>query len=146
LGSCALECDTAMWEVIIGNQPEGIKIGVKRYHKRMNELANFAGFLDDKANQEPEPTSWYLKYSDLKEGDVVGIYWDQTDFPMLNFSVNGKMLQNVAINRIRPSSDIYPAVSVQSGSSCSFGFDGDHFKYPPLSSKFKMIVCATNLI
>ena len=90
--------------------------------------------------------SWYLKYTELKEGDVVGIYWDQTDFPMLNFSVNGKMLQNYAINRIRPSSDIYPAVSVQSGSSCAFGFDGEHFKYPPSSNKFKMIVCATSLI
>ena len=29
--------------------------------------------------------SWLLSNVELKEGDVVGIYWDQTDLPMLTF-------------------------------------------------------------
>lgn len=134
-----------MWEVKVGQQPSGIKIGVKRVSKNKKDTDKFSGFLDDKENQDPEQTSWYLQNVELKEGDVVGVYWDQTDFPMLTFTLNGKMLPNCAVNRIRPSSDIYPAVSVQSGSTCELGFESE-FIFPPISSKFKMIVCATSLI
>ena len=118
VGSCALECDTATWEVKLGTNPSGVKIGVKRLTKRSsNEKSSVAGFLDDPGNLEPEQTTWFLKNNtELKEGDVVGVYWDQTDFPMLNFSLNGKLLSNVAINRIRPSQDIYPAIRFVSSS------------------------------
>lgn len=146
VGSCALECDTATWEVKVGANPQGIRIGVKRITKRKNEESTLSGYLDDAANLAPEQISWYLKNPELKEGDVVGVYWDQTDFPMLNFSLNGKLLPDSSVNRIRPSQDIYPAVSIQSGSSCEFGFDEDSFVYPPVVSKFKGIVCATSLI
>lgn len=105
-----------------------------------------SGYLDDAANLSPEQISWYLESTELKEGDVVGVYWDQTDFPMLNFSLNGKLIPNSSVNRIRPSQDIFPAVSIQAGSICEIGFDGDNFIYPPVASKFKGIVCATSLI
>ena len=31
IGSCALDCDTAYWEVVAGSNPAGLKIGIKRY-------------------------------------------------------------------------------------------------------------------
>jgi len=141
VGSCCLDCDTAMWEVKIGKNPSGIAIGVKKFFKK--NPANLNGQLDPTA--DPTSPAWFLSETELKEGDVVGVYWDQTDLPMVSFSVNGEMTR-FNISRIRPSNDIYPAVSVQEGSSCEIVFSGKDFKFPPKSSKFQMIICASSLI
>ena len=77
---------------------------------------------------------------------MIGIYWDQTDLPMLSFYLNGELLLKKSINRIRPATDIYPAVSIADGSSCNIVFDAAGFKFPPKTKKFTMIVCATQLI
>ena len=88
IGSCCLECDVAMWEVIVGKNPEGLAIGVKKVMKKT------AVELDTTLDSEFDPNSpsWSLSDTPLQEGDVVGVYWDQTDLPMLSFSVNGKMV------------------------------------------------------
>jgi len=84
---------------------------------------------------------------DLKEGDVVGVYWDQTDMPMLSFALNGeKISDQYSTNRIRPTQDIYPAVSVKKDSTSCVMFDGQTFAYPPSSTKFGAIICSTNII
>ena len=140
IGSCCLDCDTAMWEVRVGKNPEGLKIGVKRCPKKAGD---FNTHLD--SEHDPASPSWHLSDTPLKEGDVVGVYWDQTDLPMVSFSVNGKMV-GFCVTRIRPSQDIYPAVSVREGSTCDIVFSGKDFKFPPKSSKFQMIICASNLI
>ena len=141
IGSCCLECDVAMWEVIVGKNPEGLAIGVKKVMKKT------AVELDTTLDSEFDPNSpsWSLSDTPLQEGDVVGVYWDQTDLPMLSFSVNGKMV-SYCVTRIRPSNDIYPAVSVRDGSTCEFIFNGKEFKFPPKSSKFQAIICASSLI
>lgn len=141
IGSCCLDCDTAMWEVVVGKNPGGVRVGVKRCQKKAT--IDYNTFLDS----EPDANSpaWFLTETELKEGDVVGIYWDQTDLPMVSFSVNGKMV-SYCVTRIRPSSDIYPAVSVREGSTCEVIFSGKDFKFPPKSSKFQMIICASSLI
>jgi hypothetical protein len=90
--------------------------------------------------------SWVLDSSLLAEGDVIGVRWDQTDLPMLSFLKNGKVVDSASVNRVRPAIDIFPAISLEEGSSCQIIFDGKSFKYPPVGTKFKMIVCATNLI
>ena len=97
---------------------------------------------------ESEDKVWLFDKSKhpLKQGDVVGLYWDQTALPMLSFTVNGEEIPSLSINRVRPAVDVYPAASVKGNGSMTFCFSGDSFKYPPKNSKFSMIVCASQLI
>jgi hypothetical protein len=141
IGSCCLDCDTAMWEVKVGSNPAGVAIGVKKWQKKAT--GDLSTFLD--SAPDTNSPSWMLSETELKEGDVVGVYWDQTDLPMLSFSVNGKMV-GYAVTRIRPTTDIHAAVSVREGSSCEICFGGKEFQFAPKSSKFKQIICSTNLI
>ena len=161
LGSCALDCDTAFWQVKVGNNPsvthslthslthspthsltQGVKIGVKRW------VAKKPVSCDDilSGNTTGDEPSWILNNYELKTGDVIGVYWDQTDFPILSFTVNSIDIPEASVHRIRPAIDILPAVSVEKGSSCEIIFDGNSFTHKPKSNKFKMIVCATSLI
>ena len=59
-GSCALECDTATWEVKVGANPQGIRIGVKRITKRKNEES---GYLDDATNLGQVRSNEMMRYS-----------------------------------------------------------------------------------
>jgi hypothetical protein len=140
LGSCPLDCDSARWEVIIGDGT--VQLGVKRFNKK-SPTSLEGTLLESEADQS---TAWPLKDVELRSGDVVGIYWDQTDLPMLSFSLNGNPIINAAINRVRPSSDVHAAVSVSNNGSCTVIFDENYFKHPSISSKFKMIICSTSLI
>jgi len=142
LGSCALDCDTAFWQVKVGNNPSGVKIGVKLW------VAKKPVSCDDilNGNTTGDEPSWILNNYELKTGDVIGVYWDQTDFPILSFTVNSIDIPEASVHRIRPAIDILPAVSVEKGSSCEIIFDGNSFTHKPKSNKFKMIVCATSLI
>ncbi|KAJ1434494.1 hypothetical protein B484DRAFT_446579 [Ochromonadaceae sp. CCMP2298] len=142
LGSCCLDCDTGMWEVKVGKNPEGVRIGIKKHNAKTNPGKLFEHLDSDADARSP---AWFLDETELKEGDVVGIYWDQTDLPMLTFSVNGEPAR-FSVTRIRPAVDIYPAVSVREGSSCDIILDGTRFLFPPKSSKFKMIICSSSLI
>ena len=142
MGSCSLDCDTAFWEVVLGKKPEGIRVGIKRCTKQ--STIQLSGQLDGKG--EGESPSWCLEGHSFKEGDVIGVCWDQTDLPMLSFTLNGAILPTGSITRIRPANDIYPAVSLTKESTCEIIFDGAHFLKSAPSSKFSMIVCATSLI
>lgn len=143
LGSCSLDCDTAYWEVRVGS-PQGLRVGVKRFNPK--KPAKLTGNLDDAPDADEDSPAWYFKGPELKAGDVIGVYWDQTDLPMLSFSLNGDICPDASILRIRPAIDIVPAVSCQQGSSCEMIFDGDSFINPPKSSKFKMIISAKSLL
>lgn len=142
IGSCPLDGDTATWEVKLLKAAADVKIGIKRFNKK--KPSSLEGGLDDSA--DADSPSWCLKDVELKEGDVIGVYWDQTDLPMLSFSLNGKLLSDCSVTRVRPANDVYPAVSVRGDGACEVIFDGSLFQYPPISSKFKMIICSTSLI
>ena len=144
LGSSTLDCDTAYWEVRIGPNPEGVKVGIKRFH--MKKPSDLSGNLDDPVAVGEDSPAWHFQGPALRTGDVIGIYWDQTDLPMLSFSLNGNIIPEASVLRIRPAFDISPAVSVQEGSSCEMIFDGNHFLNQPKSSKFQMIISAKSLI
>jgi len=144
LGSCALDCDVGMWEVRIGKRPGGVKVGVRRFNaKRATPLGGALG--------EEGTEAWSLpKFGDggkdLEEGDVVSVFWDQTDLPLVSYTVNGVSYPEASVKRIRPSADMYPACSVEEGSTCELVFDGEHFKHQPPGSKWRQVICATNLI
>ena len=144
LGSSTLDCDTAYWEVRIGENPEGVKVGIKRFH--IKKPSDLSGNLDDIVAAGDDSPAWHFKGPALRTGDVVGVYWDQTDLPMLSFSLNGNIIPEASILRIRPATDISPAVSVKLGSSCEMIFDGNHFLNQPKSNKFQMIISAKSLI
>ncbi|RYY83339.1 hypothetical protein EON63_11445 [archaeon] len=55
-------------------------------------------------------------------------------------------IHSQSVNRIRPSNDLFASVSVGEGSEAVVVFDEGAFKFPPIASKFKMIICSTSLI
>lgn len=144
LGSSTLDCDTAYWEVRVGQNPEGVRVGIKRFH--IAKPAELSGNLGDPAIPGEDSPAWCFQGPSFKTGDVVGIYWDQTDLPMLSFSLNGNIIPEASILRVRPAFDIVPAISVQEGSTCEMIFDGNHFLNQPKSTKFQMIISAKSLI
>jgi hypothetical protein len=144
LGTSTLDCDTAYWEVRIGENPVGVRVGIKRFH--IKKPADLSGNLDDTAVEGDDSPAWYFQGPELKTNDVIGVYWDQTDLPMLSFSLNGNIIPEASILRIRPAFDIVPAVSVEKDSSCEMIFDGNYFLNQPKSSKFQMIISAKSLI
>lgn len=144
LGSCPLDCDSGYWEVRVGNNPLGVLIGLKRDKKKKEKQStSLNGSLKDGDNESP---NWIFQGKELKTNDVIGIYWNQTDLPMVSFSLNGEIISNASITRIRPAQDIYPAISIIEGSSCDMIYSQEKFLFPPKSSKFSQIVCATSII
>ena len=144
LGSCPLDCDTGYWEVRVGNNPSGVLIGVKRHrNKKDKQTTSLNGSLKDEDNESP---NWFFQGKELKTNDVVGIYWNQTDLPMLSFTLNGESISAASVNRIRPAQDIYPAASIVEGSTCDMIYSQEKFSFPPKSSKFSQIICSTSII
>jgi hypothetical protein len=145
LGSCALDCDCARWEVAIEEKSSSasVLVGVKRYNKK--SPTDLSTSLDS-CQQDSISPSWILNGVDVNPGDVIGVYWDQTDLPMLSFTLNGNLVHQASINRIRPSNDVYPAVSISGNAKCRLVFDETSFKYPSIASKFKMIICSQSII
>ena len=145
IGSCMLDCDTAYYEIKVGEKnPTSVLAGVKRFNpKRPTNLDSTLDALETESDKES--SSWYFKSLDLKPNDIIGVFWDQTDLPMISFQVNGIPMPIADVTRVRPANEIFPAVSIQD-SSCEFIFDENYFTYPPKSKKFSMIVCATSLI
>ena len=91
LGSCSLDCDVAYWEVKVVKGGNGVNIGLKKYKPK--QPCDLSGLLDTQNNdgKETDPC-WLLKREHLgedrrtegfREGDIVGVHWDQTDFPMV---------------------------------------------------------------
>lgn len=146
LGSCPLDADTARWEVVLGSDTANIQVGIMRY--RQKEASKI--LEDDLAKHESSAdnnTAWRLSTQQpLKKGDVIGIFWDQTDLPMLSFSINGELVSQASVNRIRPSTEIFPAISLSGNAEAELIFDERAFKCPAISTKFKMIICSTSII
>lgn len=150
VGSCSLDCDIAFWEVKLLREADSVQVGLAKFNpKRPVPLEGELTGDNDGKGAAPQ---WVLKREflpqgqKLQEGDVVGVHWDQTDFPMVCFTLNGVFLPNASITRIRPAQDIYPAVSVSGKGEAEARFAGGTFEFKPMASKFTPIVCATNLI
>jgi hypothetical protein len=120
------------------SQPTGVSIGVIRFSgKRSNERLP--------RNVEKNKNAWLLDGVELAKGDVVGIYWDLTDSPVLSFSINGVM-NSFTINKIRPTIDLFPLIKLEKGSTCKLNFKASGFRHPPKKEKFGPIICASSLI
>lgn len=95
IGSCALDCDTATWEVKLGKNPSGVMVGVERFNKKNIKI--LAGFLNDKEN---EADAFFLDHNglDLKEGNK-----DNNNFVVDNYYYDqGILLGYIGIRLISP--------------------------------------------
>jgi hypothetical protein len=95
--------------------------------------------------------SWALRSSavdpPLAPGDVVGVYLDQREFPILKFNVNGdwsRVDEHKFCKGVK--GDVRPAVSVDRGAILKFRFSA--FKFPPSGAyaKFGPIIAARSVI
>lgn len=69
LGSSTLDCDTAYWEVRIGKNPMGVKVGIKRFN--IKKPADLSGLLDDQLdNTDSDSPQWYFKGPELNTGNL----------------------------------------------------------------------------
>jgi len=80
----------------------------------------------------------------LKEGDVVGIAVQLSDFPMLQFFLNGEHLGGCDVSRV--SGTVYPAVSVSGGAVLHVHFGDDKWAHDPPSAAFQPILMAKDVI
>ena len=128
VGSCALDCDIAYWEVILGKNPEKVQVGVKRLNAKRAIANNGLGTLNKTLDETEDGTYWILEHNklagvELKEGTCVGVHFDQSDLPMLSFTIDGKLHSNASITRIRPTHDLIAAVSVNDEASATVIFN-----------------------
>ena len=67
--------------------------------------------------------SWALSSEDAGavEGDVIGVAFGQAELPNLSFFLNGELLEQGQINRIR--GEVFPAISVAKGAKLRCVFD-----------------------
>ena len=145
LGSSMLDCDIGYWEVTLGNNPKGCRVGIMRYNKK--KAISLDGILQ---TNDKSLSSWILNPEDLDEelqpGSVIGIHWDQSDFPMVSFTIDGRLHSKASITRIRPANDLYPALSVEKDASAQIAFNEVAFQKKPWAPKFRMIVSATSML
>ena len=169
LSSCMLEADIAYWEVVIPSSSsrtsgkENVMVGVSRFMKNQKgtpildtpvdfTAVNECG--DNNVSVKALPTQqvpfWGMPVSihNHEKDTVVGVHFDQTDLPMLSFTVNDELQFSKSINRIKPSQNLYVSVSIPDGceNECIVIFDDAHFKGKPSANKFGPLICSSSLI
>ena len=102
-GSSILDCDIGYWEVEVGDNPKGCRVGIKRFNHKKGPVSLDGGLEAG----EKVPSCWILEPRDLdeeiKKGQVIGIHWDQSDFPMVSFTIDGRLHSKASITRVRPN-------------------------------------------
>lgn len=118
--STAIEQDAAYWEVHV-EAAGRFRVGVCRN-------------LDDDAMRQElgdENSSWALRSEEAGavEGDVIGVAFGQAELPNLSFFLNGELLDQGTVNRIR--GEVFPAVSVSHNAKLRCVFDETNFEHAP---------------
>eukprot|EP00300_Choanocystis_sp_HF-7_P025058 c2670_g1_i2.p1 GENE.c2670_g1_i2~~c2670_g1_i2.p1 ORF type:complete len:161 (-),score=39.45 c2670_g1_i2:110-592(-) len=127
-----LEQDAAYWEVVVV-RPGTISAGLSKHDPSQIESTIGEG-------TQSFGSTWTAQ--ELKEGDVIGICFQQSDFPMLSFTLNGLVDDGRSVKRFR--GDTFPAVTVKDSAQIRFEFD--NFKYQPPTSRFVAVMVAKNML
>ena len=151
LASSAAEQDYCYFEVRLVDLPPDADFSVGVARQSQEPLKDFAqGNLG--AAGEP---GWGLSAStmaslEMRAGDVIGVYIDQSGAPRVDFALNGKRLgPDYALPRSKAEEirgQIYPAVSVGNGASLECDFDEAHFKHLSPTESFKSIIVAREML
>eukprot|EP00941_MAST-03F_sp_MAST-3F-sp1_P005700 g5700.t1 len=124
LANAALHQSRAYWEVKVLEAGD-FSIGVS--HRLKPEHLN--GQLGDNSRH-----SWGLRVDGnsgllAKTGDIFSVSLDQSEIPVLHFSLNGVRLENRSIRGIRGL--VFPAMSVTNGSRLDANFGPTAFVHEP---------------
>jgi len=135
LATTSLQQDRAYFEFKVNKQGSGsFQVGVA------SRRCNLDGELGDDST-----LSWGFQSSaGIKDGDVIGVSYDQADLPCANFFHNGQLLENERLTGMR--GELYPACAVRGGAQLTANF-GHVFEYePPAQFKYSGIIPAASLI
>mmetsp|Transcript_13909 Transcript_13909/g.39739 ORF Transcript_13909/g.39739 Transcript_13909/m.39739 type:complete len:189 (-) Transcript_13909:106-672(-) len=121
LADTVIEQDAAYWEVRVRDLGTECHMGVA-YTQSFQLLDCQIG--DGQSSWAVGPPSL-----ELKEGDVVGVAFGQGDIPNLRFFLNGELLDDFTVTRVR--GEAHPAVSVGGGTVLDVVFEPGGFKHTP---------------
>lgn len=134
LASSSVEQERAYWEVRV-LKPGAIRVGVSQLQAKQ-ALAS--------ALQAAGPLSWSVDAAvgaraggggssggggGCKEDDVVGVAFDQSEKPVVRFTLNGEPQPAWTLQGVKGT--VYPAVSVGDGAICDCCFSSGLFDYTP---------------
>ena len=85
-----------------------------------------------------------------KAGDVIGIIFSQSSFPMLQFTLNGRLLESKSVERVRglvfPALHLKGACGEEAGPCVSFALHEDDWAFKPPSSRYFMLLETRDMI
>lgn len=90
-----------------------------------------------------------MRSVEVVDGDVVGIAVQQSDLPMLQFTLNGELLHLSSINRFKGI--VFPGIYLPHSRGeiemrVSFVFSEDQFKFQSPGSKFGPLIVARSIV
>ena len=90
-----------------------------------------------------------MRRIDVENGDVIGVAVQQSDLPMVQFSLNGELLHISTINRFRGT--VYPAIYFSESVAsmdvhASLVVDEKEFKHRSPSQRFGPLIVARSIV
>lgn len=140
LATVDVEQAAAFWEVEVVAQGK-FRVGLAQKARSKEDLKRLDGQIGDKVR------SWAIGSTslDLKEKDVIGVYFDQRELPTLKLTLNGEWIDEQRfVKGIK--GEVRPAVSVSGGAMLTFKFDAHSFKFPPKEKQFTSIIPSRSII
>jgi hypothetical protein len=164
LASVSLEQDAGYWEIHVVETPDEIGriyIGVSPKRDRQfftdgvksegfrtnsdgNDTSSSTANGDDTDDDPHPPGTELMKRLAVTANDIIGIAMQQSDLPMLQFTLNGAPLTDGSINRFRGNP--YPAVYLPDDNSGRVRFVFRDCSHQPPNSRFVPIMEARGLV
>lgn len=90
-----------------------------------------------------------MRSVDIEDGDVVGVAVQQSDLPMIQFTLNGEPLHISAINRFRGT--VYPAIylpisALDKDLQVTLVVEENEFKHQSPGGRFGPLIVARNIV
>lgn len=143
IGPTSIEQDSAYWEWQIElpakQQCDTIMFGVCTKKDK-----HFYAEIEDKENNS-EP---WMKKIEIQNGDVVGVATQQSDLPMVQFTHNGEIMHDKAINRFRGTiyASVYLPFPAEKNVKVRALLEEKEFKHMSPAAKFGPIIIARSIV
>jgi hypothetical protein len=118
-------------------KPGKLSIGVAR---KLNQNELEAGIGEACADGIER---WWTMKAFLKESDVIGVAFGQSDLPNLSFTKNGKPLPSEDVKKI--GGLVYPVIGVTGDAVVQVMFESNDFEHPP-PSRFSPLMVAQSVL
>lgn len=110
----------------------------------------YAELSENKDSSSNETEEW-MKVIECQNGDVIGVAIQQSDLPMIQFTLNGEMLYDVAINRFRGT--VFPSIFLPDNTDDDVGelkatvvLEESKFEHISPAAKFGPIIVARSIV